>query len=191
MSQAGIISTTSGPVPPSVPTSFVTQNGTAVPAANVLIVDGFDSIENNDNGVITKGGVVGTGTANELDVIITNRIVITNTTTNLQTVTTTLFTPTNATAYTYKAFIVGYDTVGGFCAGGSIEGLMRKAAGVITIVGDSDTLDESDAALEPPINATSVDWNIIASGGDLVVQFIGVAGATINWKCLFTFIQVS
>ncbi len=176
--------TSAGPIPPIIPTSFVTQDGTAVPAANILIIDGFDSSENNDNGIITKGGVVGTGTANEVDVVITNRGVATGTTNGAVTTSVTLFTPTNATAFTYKAYITGRETTTGDCAGGSIEGLARKNAGAVTVVGDSDTLDEEDVSL------IGVDWNIVASGADLVIQFIGIAATTINWKCTFTYQQV-
>lgn len=185
MSQITKVLTSGGPIPPIIATSYVTQDGTAVPAANILIVNGFDSSEDNSNGIITKGGVVGTGTANEVDVVLTNRGVVTGTTTGAATTTVSLFTPTNGTAITYKVYITGRETTSGDCAGGSIEGLARKNGGAVTVVGDSDTLDEEDVSL------IGVDWNVVASGADLAVQFIGIAATVINWKCTFTYQQVS
>lgn len=81
----------SGNVPPSIATEYDTQVGNAVPSLNKLIIDGFDSNQlggspllglNNVNGIQTRGGVAGTGTANEVDIILTNRIHGTSTTTD-------------------------------------------------------------------------------------------------------------
>lgn len=174
-----------GPVPPSVAQSYVTQDGTAVPAANILIVNGFDSIENNDNGIITKGGVAGTGTANEVDVVLTNRISVTATTSDGggQTQEVLLMTPTNGTTLNFECVFIGYDTANDEAAGGDQEGLARKLAGVVSIVGINDSFDQSDAGLN------AVDWNVIADGADLKAEFVGVAGRTITWKATFTYDQ--
>lgn len=177
--------TSSGPIPPVIATQYVTQDGTAVPAANILIVDGFDSIENNVNGIITKGGVVGTGTSNEIDVVLTNRIQVTATTVGVQTQTVTVMTPSNLSAVEFSASFIGYDVANDEAGGGSQEGIARKSAGAAHIVGTNDVFDESDIGL------IAVDWNIAASGGDLAAEFTGVAGRTISWTALFTYTQTS
>lgn len=182
--------TSGGPIPPNIPTQFNTQDGNAVPAANILIVNAFDSIENNANGIVTKGGVAGgdppgTGATNEVDVYLTNRISVTATTSDGagQTQTVTLVTPPNATAIEFSASFIGYDSANDEAAGGSQEGIGRKSAGTAVVVGTNDSLDESDAGL------VAVDWDIIASGADFVARFVGIAGRTIVWRCTFIYTQ--
>lgn len=176
-------SSTSSPPPPSVPTSFVTDiNSPAVPAANILNEIGGSVTTNNTNGIQTDGSSGG----NTLTVQLTNRANIIATTSDGggQTQSVTLFTPTNASAFTFTALVVGYDSANDIGIGGEQIGLVRKSGGVVVVVGTNDTFDESDAAL------ITADWNVMASGADLVMEFVGVAGHTISWRTLLEYTQV-
>lgn len=186
MSQAGIISTTAGPVPPVVPTSFVTQNGTAVPAANILLIDGFDSSENNDNGIISKGGVVGTGTANEVDIVLTNRIQGSNTTVGASTVTIMTFTPTVIGTYSLEMRSAAYNTTSSLGAGYSMFGAVRFD-GV-----NSNICDQFDEIVNEEGTMSNVDIFVTTSGSSVLLQGTGYLGQTINWGAvgLYTFIGV-
>lgn len=50
MSQSGLLNTTSGPMPPAVATSYVTDSGTAIPVANILNVLGGEGIDTTGSG---------------------------------------------------------------------------------------------------------------------------------------------
>jgi hypothetical protein len=180
------IPSSSQPPPPSVATSYQTQNGTAVPAANILLVNGSESTENNNNGIISKGGVAGTGTANEVDLVLTNRANVSATTTGAATQTVTLFTPTASTSVSFRCLVVGFDSANNICIGGEQIGVVRvDALGVVTVVGTNDTFDEADAAI------VAADWNVVSSSPTISMEFVGVAAHTISWRALFEYLQVS
>lgn len=184
MSQITKVLTSGGPIPPIIPTQFNTQNGNAVPAANILLVNGFDSIENNNNGIITKGGVVGTGLSNEVDVVITNRIVVTTTTANATPITSNILTPTVSTGITFTVAVTGYNSTGNAITGGEIVGVATcSSLGVVLVVGTNDTFDEASASL------VSADWKVITDGTQLQMEFTGVAATNISWTALFQYIQ--
>lgn len=173
-----------GPVPPSVATSYQTQNGTATPAANVLIIDGFDSTENNSNGIITKGGVVGTGTANEVDIVLTNRIQGSTQTMDASTSPIMSFTPTVIGTYALEARVAAYNTTSTIGAAYSVFVGVRFDGVNSTLTGIADVIDNEEGAMSAANTTVSVAGAVVSFNG------VGYALQTINWSSvgLYTFV---
>jgi hypothetical protein len=179
--------TSSGPIPPIIPTSFVTQDGTAVPLANVLLIDGLDSSENNDNGIISKGGVVGTGTSNEVDIVLTNRITGTATTTDNVTPQTLSSFSLGLTPATFllEIRIVAYNVTDSLSAGYTSTSTIRTTGAAGTEIDAAPGIISEEGAMSGVIVQNQIVGNTVE------IEVTGLAGKTINWKALTTYIEVT
>lgn len=176
-------SLTSGPVPPAVATSYVTDvNSPAIPIANVLNVFGNDTTANNNNGIRTDGS----SGSNTLTVQLTNRLQGTGTTIGATTADLVTFS-LGATpgAYNFELKVIGFDAVTPSATGFTILGTMRTSGAAATLVGTPDETVVEDVAM------ITADVDMVASGNNLIIRSTGVAGLTINWNvfALYTFIS--
>lgn len=185
MSQAGIISVATTPLPPEVPLQFNTDSGNAVPAANVITFTTNDSTSNFDNG-ITNSGAGSTVTHT-----LTNRA--TGQVTTADATDTTLISlsagATPGTYYVYgnvQAFNASTPAGGAF----SFTGGFRTTGAALTEMGTEyhDTFQE--AALVPT-PATAADIELLASGNNIVLQVNGIAGLSIDWNGVLEYRFVS
>lgn len=169
----------SGNIPPGVATSFPTDNGTAVPAANVLNIFGVDSSVSNDNGISTAAVAPG----NTVDIILTNRVQgrITTTDASNQTLLTFSLSASDAT-YNIDANIACYDITDDLGAGYSIFGSVRSTFSVAALVGTPDKIVNEE------VGTVNCDANLIVSGNTAIIQVNGLAGKTINWNCVLTYV---
>lgn len=177
MSQAGVLAVTASP---SVPTTFVTNSGNAVPVANTLNILATDATTNNDNGILT------TGAGSTVTIVLSNRQTATVTTTDA-TLTTALTFALSGTPGVYfidgniTAFDVT-DTAGGvynFASGVRSDGVTATEIGV-----------EFKDSFEEAAMATS-DVFVTTSGNNSIIQVQGIAGKTINWNVVLNYRFVS
>lgn len=182
MSQFYIGASSGSPIAPTIPTDFHTNDGDAVPAANILNILGDDSSLNNANGIYT------TGSGNTVTVVLSNRVSGTTTTANA--------TPTNIIAfdlgatpalYTFQGQVNGFQPATGDGGGYFFEGTYTTTGVVSDLVGGSFTSFQETAAWQ----GSTAFVLITNSGNNFVVQVTGIAATTINWNALFNFTKVT
>lgn len=70
-------------------------------------------------------------------------------------------------------------------AGYSLFGSTRTTGAAASLVGTPDKITNEEAAL------ATADANLIVSGNNAILRVTGVAGLTINWKVVATYVEVS
>lgn len=187
MSQAGINNTTSGPVPPAVPTQFTADDSTVgVPVANNFNLLSNDTTANNDNGIRTT--TIANGSANHFTQL-TNRLQGSVTTVGdgvPGTGTIISFTPTVIGTYSIEYRAAAYNTTSTLGAGYSMFGAVRFDGATSTICDTFDEIVNEEGAM------SGVDIFVDVSGADIRLRATGYAAQTINWSGvgLYTFVGV-
>lgn len=176
-------SLTAGPVPPAVPTTFVTDvNSPSVPIANIENVLGGTISTNNDDGVQTDGS----SGSNTITIQLTNRLTGTLTT-NDATLTPIITFVLPALAGTYYV----YGNIQAYTATGPSGASYSFSGGYLT---DGATATELGTEFHDTFQSASLitsDIFLSASGNSVIVTVQGVAATTINWNALLQFRQVN
>ncbi len=185
MSQAGTINLAAGPVPPQVPTSFVTNvNSPAIPIANVLDVFGGSTTTNNNNGIQTDGS----SGSNVLTVQLTNRI-FGSTTTSDGAGQTQLFStfPLGATpgTYIFDTSIVAFNVTDNLSAAYKVS-ITRRTTGVVDVGIGNDTFTEKEEG-----TMLNVIVTVLTAGNNFNISVTGIAGKVIDWRAVTTYVFVS
>jgi hypothetical protein len=172
MSQAGIVNTSSGPVPPTVATSYVTDNGTAIPASNVLNVNG-------SNGIVTSANP---NLSNNLVISLQNTQVDTGQTIGLQTINLSTIPLGAAGTYFFESRLAAYTSSGPLGGGFSTYTTLRSDGSSATLIGDTDAIEHMEGAL------IGVVIEMVPSGNNAVLQVTGVTGLTIDWGAISVYV---
>lgn len=188
MSQAGILSGGAGGGMVSALLGDNPPSTNATPAAGIIDIFGSnatdtDTVVNNDGGLTVLSGTGGTGTANLVEVILTNRVVATVSTSDANVTQIYAFSLAASEAvYSIEAQFVAVNTTDGTGAsftanyGAYSDGAAATELGIE--VGD----------LFKPVAMSDADIDISVSGNNIIFEVIGLAAKDIDWKLFMTYI---
>lgn len=191
MSQAGITSTTSGPSPPDVATTYTADSGnSATPAVNILLVHSNDTINNNLNGIQSRAGITDSLLGNEVLYQLTNRTTGTVTTVgavsdDVISFDVTAITPAlTSGVFNFSISVNAWDSANSNGSTWKISGAMKyDGVGALATIGTpTRTMNGED----PPFDVTLVDVSFV--GSTVSVEVTGIAGRTISWTGLITYL---
>ena len=157
---------------PAIPTAFVTDSGTATPAANTLnIVTGLPLATSTVNGIQTSAS------GSTVTIQLTNALYGSATLTGVGP--TTLVTlPLNAgSVYRIYFQVTGRDTTSGDGVGYDVWGSIKRVGSGAAVIIQSPFIDTDE---DVTLNTGSI--NLIASGNNAVLQVTGVVGRTIAYN---------
>jgi len=161
------------------------QGGAVSPVGNNInvLTTGSSSVQSQDfaNGIRTINGGAG-----ELDVRLTNRLQGTGSTVGATTADIITFS-LGATPGAYKFFfnLVGFEATTPMAGGYDIDSSARTTGAAATIISVPDADEDEDVAFVP------ANWDVIASGNNVILRVTGIAGFTIDWSAVGYYVFVS
>ncbi len=177
----------SGPVPPAVPTSFVTDDGTAIPLSNVLNVNGKTSTDDNTNGIQTAANP---DLSKFLEIQLTNRIIGSATTSDAGSQTQTLFTFPLAAfpggTYLFYTRIVGFNQTDNLSAAYASYRAFRTDGTTPTLISANTTFESEEGAMTGVLVA-----NGFSVTNDATLTVTGIAAKTISWTSITEYMFIS
>jgi hypothetical protein len=176
------IATTSGNLPPNVPTQFTADDATvAVPAANNINLFSDDTTANNVNGIRS------TASGSTLTYQLTNRVTGTATTTDGTTPQTIYSFALGATpgTYLFRTYVSAFDTTNNLSAGYASYRVVRTTGAAATAVGTTTAFTTEEGALSGANVVNDV------SGNNATLTATGIDGATIHWIALTEYLFIS
>ncbi len=169
-------------IPVDVPTSFVTDSGTAIPAAHILNVNANFTSADNTRGIRTSANP---NASNNLLIELTDRFYTqTPCPANSTTTLVTFALASSAASYRFEFEVIGRDVFDNSTVGYTLFSTFKTDGATATIIATPFIDADEDAS------RIACSIQMIASGNNVLLQLVTGAGNIMNVGCKGSYITV-